>query len=309
MEMVGSLMLKTSSKIVGACALTSLLAGCTWYTQLADPTANREARIGQYEAEPEQRYLRRFDALQQRIEALERENHRLRSPKASRNGMSSQHNNAVSAITPHKIAKPDVDKQNDVIAQVKLKVSQAVLAIDNVLSQLTAMSPMMTTSMTTPVSVTDERVSVSEDNVAPGNTVHNIVTNSVMPDIAEQEAELIASLTRPTGAVSGSLGRNADGDVVRSTTDLPNSKPRFNYSVVYSYPEVIPWNSMWNVLEDADINDKWRGVNKRKPAYFIYVGAYVSERDAENRQQNLLTVTGEEPFLRKRAINRAIAAN
>ncbi len=287
--MVGSLMLKTSSKIVSACALTSLLAGCTWYTQLADPTANREARIGQYEAEPEHRYLQRFDALQQRIEALERENHRLRSPKASRNGVSSRHNNAVSAITPHKVAKPDVDKQNDVIAQVKLKVSEAVLAIDNVLSQLTQMTPMVA------VSATGERVSESEDNV--------------VPNIAEQEAELIASLTHPKGAVSGSLGRNADGDVVRSTTDLPNSKPQFNYSVVYSYPEVTPWNSMWNVLEDADINDKWRGVNKRKPAYFIYVGAYFSERDAENRQQNLLTVTGEEPFLRKRAINRAIAAN
>ena len=290
-EMVGSLMLKTSSKIVGACALTSLLAGCTWYTQLADPTANREARIGQYEAEPQHSYLQRFDALQQRIEALERENHRLRSPKASRNGVSARHNNAVSAITPHKVAKPEVDKQNDVIAQVKLKVSEAVLAIDNVLSQLTA----------TPVLAAAEQGSVSEDTVVEGSTV--------MPDVAEQDAELVASLTRPTGAVNGSLARNADGDVVRSTTDLPNSKPQFNYSVVYSYPEVTPWNSMWNVLENADVNDKWRGVNKRRPAYFIYVGAYVNERDAENRQQNLLTVTGEEPFLRKRAINRAVAAN
>ncbi|OUR86635.1 hypothetical protein A9Q81_28340, partial [Gammaproteobacteria bacterium 42_54_T18] len=252
MEMVGSLMLKTSSKIVSACALTSLLAGCTWYTQLADPTAHREARVGQFEAEPRHSYLRRFDALQQRIEALERENHRLRSPKASRSGVSSRYNNAVSTITPYKVAEPEINKQNDVIAQVKLKVSEAVLAIDNVLSQLTATTSAM------PVTEATEQMSVDEHNV--------------MPDVAEQEAELVASLTRPTGAVNGSLARNADGDVVRSTTELRNSKPQFNYSVVYSYPEVTPWNSMWNVLDVADINDKWRGVNKRKPAYFIYVG-------------------------------------
>ncbi|MBV1920843.1 MAG: hypothetical protein KUG73_09190 [Pseudomonadales bacterium] len=297
-------MLKTSSKIVGACALTSLLSGCTWYTQLAEPTAHRESRVGQFEAEPEYRYLQRFDALQQRIEALERENHRLRSPQASGDGESLRHNNAVSAITPHKVDKPEVDKQNDVISQVKLKVSEAVLAIDNVLSQLTAMSPMM--AETEPQAVTAssaeiEQVSVSEDSV--------VSSNNVMPDVAEQEAELVASLNRPNGAVTGSLARNEDGEVVRSTADVPNSKSRFNYSVVYSYPDASPWSAMWNALESADVNDKWRGVNKRKPAYFIYVGAYVNERDAANRQQNLLTVTGEEPLLRKRAINRAVAAN
>ncbi len=296
-------MLKTSSKIVGACALTSLLSGCTWYTQLADPTAHRESRVGQFEAEPEYRYLQRFDALQQRIEALERENHRLRAPKASDNGVSQRHNNAVSAITPHKV-KPEVDNQSDVISQVKLKVSEAVLAIDNVLSQLTAMSPMMAEAeppAATASSAELERISVSEDNV--------VSSNNVMPDVEEQEAELVASLNRPNGAVTGSLARNEDGEVVRSTADVPNSKSRFNYSVVYSYPDASPWNAMWNALESADVNDKWRGVNKRKPAYFIYVGAYVNERDAANRQQNLLTVTGEEPLLRKRAISRAIAVN
>ena len=297
-------MLKKSSKIVGACALTSLLAGCTWYSQLAEPTTHRESRIGQYEAEPEHRYLQRFDALQQRIEALERENHRLRSPQTSDNDVSQRHNNAVSAITPHKVAKPEVDNQNNVISQVKLKVSEAVLAIDNVLSQLAAMSPMMAEAVspaTTASTAEVEQVSVSEGSAMSGN--------NVMPDVAEQEAELVASLNRPKGAVNGSLARNEDGEVVRSTAEVPNSKSRFNYSVVYSYPAVSPWNTMWNALEDADVNDKWRGVNKRKPAYFIYVGAYVNERDAANRQQNLLTVTGEEPFLRKRAINRAVAVN
>lgn len=273
-------MLKMSSRIVGACALSSALAGCTWYTQLAEPTESREARIGKYEAQPKDSYLMRFDELQQRIEALERENHRLRSPKGVRNGRTMQHNNAISAITPHKLPEPDKDLQNSVIEQVKLKVSQAVLAIDNVLSQLAQAS------------------SNSGDN---------------------QESELVASL-ETTGSVvkamessinsvSGSLGRNAEGDVVRSTTKIPNSPTRFNFSVVYSYPEATPWNNMWRILEDANEKDKWRGVNKETPAYFIYVGAYISERDAMSRQQNLLTVTGEEPLLRKRAINRAIASN
>ena len=204
--MVGSLMLKTSSKIVSACALTSLLAGCTWYTQLADTTAHREARSGQYEAEPEQRYLRRFDALQQRIEALERENYRLRSPKASRSGTSSRYNNAVSTITPHKVAEPEADKQNDVIAQVKLKVSEAVLAIDNVLSQLTAMP------------ATVKSAEVTEP--------HSVVENNVTPDVAEQEAELVASLTRPTGAVNGSVVPNTEGELVDTTRSTAQHQAR-----------------------------------------------------------------------------------
>lgn len=234
--------------------------------------------------------MQRFEELQQRIEALERENHRLRSPKSSgKRGRLG----AATAIVPHKVV--EADESESIISQVKLKVSQAVLAIDNILSQLNT-------------------ASLSDDEKAVGETKKH--------DVADQQAyaqsNLVASLSSPasdsvgvtpSNQVNGILERDGQGGVVKSTTYMPAAERQYNFSVVYSYPEETPWNAMWHTLEEANEQDKWRGVNRNKPAYFIYVGAYVSERDATNRQQNLLTLTGQAPDLRKRAINRAIASN
>ncbi len=272
-----------------AIALTTAVSGCAWYTGLADPTAERSARIGKYTADPANTYMQRFEELQQRIEALERENHRLRSPKSTRKGSQL---GAASAIVPHKA--PAVDESDSVISQVKLKVSQAVLAIDNILSQLNTAEVAEVVEQPEPVA----SASMPQDDVPQDNLVASL---SPVPAVSDMHG--------PENRVNGILERDGSGDVVRSTSYLPSSEPKFNFSVVYSYPEVTPWNAMWQILEDANEHDKWRGVNKTKPAYFIYVGAYVSEQDATNRQQNLLTITGQEPDLRKRAINRAIAAN
>lgn len=112
-----------------------------------------------------------------------------------------------------------------------------------------------------------------------------------------------AQLAVANGDVSGVLERDNQGKVVGSTTD----GNRYNYSVVYVYPETQPWFDMWELLNEAGVNDKWRGENKRKHTYFIYVGAYYAEKPAEKRKHSLLQLTGKAPEVRIREGYRAVA--
>jgi len=82
----------------------------------------------------------------------------------------------------------------------------------------------------------------------------------------------------------------------------------YNYTVVYTYSAPEPRDEMWVQLEESGEQDKWRGVNRRKPAWFIYVGAYYSKHDAIQRQQMLLSMVGSNPELRNRAQNHTVAA-
>ena len=95
------------------------------------------------------------------------------------------------------------------------------------------------------------------------------------------------------------------GNVVGST----DSGNRYNYSVVYVYPDQTPWVNMWGLLEGAEIKDKWRGKNSSKQSYFIYVGAYYATKPAQRRQHNLLALTGESPQIHVRDGFQALAAN
>ncbi|PCJ34470.1 MAG: hypothetical protein COA99_14600 [Moraxellaceae bacterium] len=329
-------MLKTSSKFTGAVALTTALTGCSWYTQLAEPTDNRTQRIGIYQAEPKDAYMMRFEELQLRIEALERENHRLRSPKSRRSSARHYSSHAKEirrdtaglAITPHKdnvgassvaVHQASRQKSNDVIEKVKEKVSQAVAAIDRILGQLNLMGQQRDDEESTYAAQEIPNMAPHEDPTEQVLAQYSMEDESMQPSLSQPgKAEIIKTSNQPKSTeventVTGLLQRDSSGDVVRSTTYLEGTAPTFNYSVVYTYPESTPWSDMWQILDDANEVDKWRGNNPVKSTYFIYVGAYFSEIDAVNRQENLLAVTGEQPDLRAReidsAINRAIAAN
>lgn len=107
--------------------------------------------------------------------------------------------------------------------------------------------------------------------------------------------------------VAGSLQRGSEGEVVSQVTYSQPRQAAYNYSVVYVYPEPQPWDEMWAKLEQAQELDKWRGSNPDKPSYFIYVGAYLKQADAIERQQMLMGLVGEGPELRANH-NTAIAA-
>ena len=108
--------------------------------------------------------------------------------------------------------------------------------------------------------------------------------------------------------ISGELKRDQDGKVVGQTTYSAASRHRYNYSVVYIYPEVDPWNAMWGKLEQAHEQDKWRGFNPDRSSYFIYVGAYFRQTDARQRQDDLMALVGEKPNLRERPDRQTLAA-
>ena len=104
-------------------------------------------------------------------------------------------------------------------------------------------------------------------------------------------------------AIAGTLERNDEGAVVSSTSD----GNRYNYSVVYVYPETKPWFDMWALLSENGVQDKWRGQNPEKQTYFIYVGAYYTESPARKRSENLLTLTGTRPQIRVRQGYQSVA--
>ncbi len=127
----------------------------------------------------------------------------------------------------------------------------------------------------------------------------------------EVRPEVAIETSTPDSApdIQGNLIRDKSGDVIKQTTYSESRRARYNYSVVYVYPEPQPWNDMWAKLEDANEKDKWRGFNPDKTRYFIYVGAYYNQMDAEQRQEALFTLVGERPDLRERLQNQTIASN
>ena len=108
--------------------------------------------------------------------------------------------------------------------------------------------------------------------------------------------------------ISGELKRDQNGKVVGQTTYSAAREHRYNYSVVYIYPEPQPWNAMWDKLEQAREQDKWRGFNSDRSRYFIYVGAYFRQTDARQRQDDLMALVGEKPDVRERSQHQTLAA-
>ena len=127
------------------------------------------------------------------------------------------------------------------------------------------------------------------------------------PPAQPEPAPLVMAQASIPG-IQGNLVRNDAGEVVKHTTYSESRKARYNFSVVYVYPEPQPWNDMWDKLEAANEQDKWRGFNGNRTRYFIYVGAYYSQLDAEQRQEALFALVGERPDLRERAQNQVLAA-
>lgn len=126
--------------------------------------------------------------------------------------------------------------------------------------------------------------------------------------LPKSELNPVASAQVNIPDIQGNLIRNDEGEVVRQTTYSEARKARYNYSVVYVYPEPQLWNDMWDKLEAAQERDKWRGVNPDRSRYFIYVGAYYNQLDAEQRQEALFSLVGERPDMRERVQNHALAA-
>ncbi len=113
----------------------------------------------------------------------------------------------------------------------------------------------------------------------------------------------------PQIAIAGAVQRGEQGDVVGQVTRTQSRQAAYNYSLVYVYQEPQPWNEMWERLEQANEQDKWRGSNPAKPSYFIYVGAYYRESDARERHDSLMALLGEGPEMRANVQSSALASN
>ena len=125
----------------------------------------------------------------------------------------------------------------------------------------------------------------------------------------EPSADYAVTTVSPQIAVAGSMHRGGQGEVIGQVTTSQPRQTKYNYSLVYVYQEPQPWNEMWERLESANEQDKWRGSNPGKPSYFIYVGAYFRESDALKRHDSLMTLIGEGPEMRSNVQSSALASN
>lgn len=176
--------------------------------------------------------------------------------------------------------EPQASKAEEFLARLRSRADSAVAAIDQAIAALDA-QPL---------------VHSGEESVSYGAG-------------GEVEADYAVTTVSPQIAVAGSMQRGDKGEVVGQTTHSQVRQSNYNYSLVYVYQEPQPWNDMWERLEQANEQDKWRGSNPAKPSYFIYVGAYFREADAMKRHDSLMALIGEGPEMRANVQSSALASN
>ena len=210
------------------------------------------------------------DPYWRRFYELEQEIARLKASNAKLQAQIAPIDGVYTAAAPQsEIQVGDDSVVDDIIQQLRAQADHAIAVIDSAMASIANASPAPAESGSVPA------IAIAEVNT---------------PDI------------------QGNLIRNEKGEVVKHTTYSSATKARYNYSVVYVYLEPQPWNDMWEKLQSANEPDKWRGFNPERNSYFIYVGAYVNQLDAEQRQQSLFALVGEKPDLRERVQNNALAS-
>lgn len=215
------------------------------------------------------------DPYWERFYALEQEIAQLRAKMAS--AEVGQMNAQAQPVTQ---LEPQPNPAEEFLARLRSKADSAVAAIDQAIAAL-------------------ETQSVSPVSQSP-----------VAYDVSDAaEAGYVVTTVSPQIAVAGSMQRGDEGEVVGQVTHSQARQSKYNYSLVYVYQEPQPWNEMWEKLEQANEQDKWRGSNPAKPSYFIYVGAYFKESDAMKRHDSLMTLIGEGPEMRANVQSSALASN
>ncbi len=247
--------------------VTSLVSGCAWYNGLDWTYQERERGIPKRTSrqDPE---LQRFYELQQRIDELEA---RLENKEAA---LIAPRNPGLSGNAQEQGFKARATAAESALAYVKQKTRSAIALIDNLLAQ---MEP--------------------AEQVEKAHEPQSIA----QPEAKTPEPMVLARAD--DAAIAGTLERDDQGEVVRSTSD----GNRYNYTVVYVYPETQPWFDMWALLDENGVQDKWRGQNTEKQTYFIYVGAYYTESPAQKRSDRLLSLTGARPDIKVRQGYQSVA--
>jgi cell division protein FtsN len=259
-------------RILITSALVTTLSACA----LLQPFEGRTTQEGYFpiqSVEHKDPYWQRFYELEREIAQLKASNARLQQQLAPAEPV------YLAAAAPAAVEVGDYSPATSVLDRVREQADRAIAALDRAIASLSA-----PTIETGPI----------ESSPFESSPVTATAT--------------VSAHTGRTSDIQGNLIRNDEGEVVSQTTYSESRKSRYNYSVVYVYPEPQPWNAMWQKLEDADEKDKWRGVNANKTRYFIYVGAYFSQLDAEQRQQALFALVGERPDMRAREQEHTLAA-
>lgn len=259
-------------KIVVAGSVASLLAGCSLFGEIAP--AGEQGYFEPKSAATQDPYWQRFYELEQEIAQLK--------AKMGEPQLAAQTDPVVSPMLALEPTTPAGEAANDFLVRLQKKADKAVQAIDRAIASIGQL-PSGSSAVEG-----ESTVAVDDDNEVPG--------------------DYAVAQVSPQVAVAGSVERNVEGKVVTQVTYTQSRQPRYKYSLVYVYPEPQPWNEMWDKLEAANEQDKWRGSNPDKPTYFIYVGAYLRESDAQKRQDTLVAILGEGPQMRTNVQSVALAA-
>lgn len=119
----------------------------------------------------------------------------------------------------------------------------------------------------------------------------------------QQIAQSLASLSSKTDAHKESKPFKKteavliEPAVIKESKTTTASKKKVLFHAVYVMTDSQSWQDLWQLLESKGIADKWRGRNKQKGIYFIYVGSYARESYAIRRRDALHSRLGQMPMV------------
>lgn len=218
-------------------------------------------------------HMRRFYELEQEIARLRASNQQLQQQVTAGTAQVAPLVRAAPSSRPAPLVSTEATTYplvDDVLARIRLQADSAIAAIDRALGAL---------------------------------------GSSEEAQLAAEPATLPVRVPVLAASDASDSPAQRDNPPPVETVAPPPPRRQYNYSVVYVYAEPQPWHAMWEKLDTANEQDKWRGKSADQTRYFIYVGAYLHQPQAETRQQQLLTLVGERPDVRERAPDSALAAN
>lgn len=245
-----------------------------------DGAGYRDARPGEYSPYPKSVYMERFQELQKEIDQLKGE---LADSKAS-------YRNQQELLVARHQRKEKVD-------EIKRLVEQKVADVKGEIDELVA--SLSDNGLDGHLVAINANKDVDEFNSAlPPGAGHTNKENSVQ---IVQTAELEDYHTEST--------LQKIETTISSPSDAMSSAQSQRYDVVYVFENEPPQESMWTALDSFEISDKWRGINREKQSYFIYVGVYNSLDYAQDRKLSLADLTGQSPQIKSQSVPERVSLN
>ena len=274
-----------AKKIVVASAITLSVSACALLPMEGE--SYRGAKLGHYSPHYDNEYMAGFDALQQEIDQLKGE---LATSKARSAEREQQKLDAAARQEKIRVMK---EKANAKVAEVKNEIDRLIASLSNQV-------------VTDPEIASHQSPSVESVNQQIEQVPTAAIAETENLTLAQLTSDNLETETNPEPVVKK---EPVSLEIEKNEILSGQSGIDLRYDVVYVFDEEPPQDTMWGALNQADIMDKWRGVNQQKQSFFIYVGVYNSLNFATNRQDSLAGLTGAKPTIKTKPLSPQLSFN